>query len=118
MPKILIVEDEQRLAFFVEKGLQKYGYQTRYARDGVEALAQARSHPFDLMLLDLGLPKLDGWGVISTLRSEQNNLPVIVMTATAESSEVILQAGANAYIAKPFRFKDLLTEIKKELGAP
>ncbi|NJK40244.1 MAG: response regulator transcription factor [Acaryochloridaceae cyanobacterium SU_2_1] len=113
---ILIVEDEARLAAFVEKGLRQNGFNTRVIGDGEQALKEARSQPFDLMILDLGLPKVNGWGVLQELKRLGNVQPVIVMTAETDARKVALEAGAQDYIPKPFRFQDLLTAIKAQLA--
>lgn len=112
---ILIVEDEQRLAAFVEKGLRQSGFKTQVVGDGQQALQEIKLQAFDLMILDLGLPKVDGWGVLEELKRSGHRHPVIVMTAETDVQSAVLQAGANDCLPKPFRFKDLLAAIKKQL---
>ena len=116
MSRILIVEDEQRLAAFVEKGLRQNGFTTQIAADGQQALEAVRSQTFNLMILDLGLPKIDGWDVLKALQSLGNSPPVIVVTAQTDVREAALQAGASDHLAKPFRFQDLLTAVKAQLA--
>jgi two-component system, OmpR family, copper resistance phosphate regulon response regulator CusR len=116
MGSILIVEDEQRLAAFVEKGLRQSGFQTQVTADGQQALQEMKSQAFDLVLLDLGLPKVDGWEVLEELKRLGNPHPVIVMTAQTDAQMAVLQAGANDYLPKPFRFKDLLSAVKAQLN--
>lgn len=116
MYQILIVEDEHRLAAFVEKGLRKNGFMTQVAPDGQQALEEVQSQSFDLMILDLGLPKVDGWSLLKQLRELGNTLPVVVMTATTDVRDQVLQAGANAYLAKPFRFQELLDSVNRHLN--
>ena len=94
------------------KGLRKAGYQTQAAFDGREALSLTTSANFDLILLDLGLPRLDGETVLSETRSRGIQTPVIVVTAQTSSREQVLALGANDYVLKPFRFKDLLSCIR------
>ncbi len=112
---ILIVEDEQRLAAFIQKGLSQNGFSTQVATDGQLALEAIQSQTFDLVLLDLGLPVVDGWNVLSELRRLGTSIPVIVMTAQTDAQTSVLQAGADAYLSKPFRFQDLLSAIQQQL---
>ena len=118
MSQILIVEDEARLAAFVEKGLRKSGFKTLVAADGEQAIELAQFGKFDLLLLDLGLPIKDGWQVMRELRSRGEVLPIIIMTACDDdrSRAAALQAGANDYITKPFLFNDLLGCIQAQLS--
>ena len=115
MSKILIVEDEQRLAAFVEKGFRKHHFSTTVVGDGEQALQATRTGCYDIILLDLGLPVKDGWAVIEELRSQGTALPVVVMTALSDLKQEVLAAGANDYIPKPFRFKDLLAAVQKQI---
>lgn len=110
---ILIAEDEPRIATFIDKGLQKAGYLTYVAVDGNQALALALAVKFDLILLDIGLPDVDGWSVLSQLRIHSPQLPVIVITALdgVEERRQSQVLGANEFISKPFRFNTLLTCI-------
>ena len=117
MSQILIVEDEARLAAFVEKGLGKSGFITLVATDGERAIELAQTSQPDLLLLDLGLPIKDGWQVMQELRSKGEVLPIVIMTARDDNQckAAALQAGANDYITKPFLFKDLLGCIQAQL---
>lgn len=118
MKRILIAEDEQRLAVFIEKGLKKYGFATAVAPDGNQAVVMAQSGDFDLMLLDLGLPGIDGWTVLKLLRSQENKRPIIIVTARADEKDrqTALAYGANDYVIKPFRFVDLLARVQVHLS--
>lgn len=118
MKRILIAEDEQNLAAFVEKGLKKYGFATAVAPDGNRAVLMAQSDNFDLMLLDLGLPGIDGWTVLKLLRSQENERPIIIVTAHADEKDRLraLEYGANDYVTKPFRFADLLARVQVHLS--
>ena len=114
MATILIVEDEPRIVAFVAKGLKRAGYQTKAVGDGQEALFLATSEKFDLILLDLGLPGLDGASVLSATRSQGVQTPVIVVTALSgdDEREQALSLGANDYITKPFSFRTLLNSVQ------
>lgn len=114
---VLIVEDEQRVVAFVDKGLRRNGFKTRVAVDGEEALQALRSQTFDLIILDLGLPKVSGWVVLKELQRLSNQGPVIVVTAETDVRAAVLQAGASNYLAKPFRFQDLLATIQTVLSS-
>ena len=118
MSQILIVEDETRLAAFVEKGLRKYGFTTLVAGAGEKAIELAQINKFDLLLLDLGLPVKDGWQVMRELRSKGEVMPIVIMTARDDSQckAAVLQTGANDYITKPFLFNDLLARIQAQLN--
>ncbi|MCG8367399.1 MAG: response regulator [Pseudanabaenales cyanobacterium] len=113
-PSILIAEDESRLATMLAKGLHKNGYETAIARNGEQAIQMAQTGCFGLLLLDLGLPIKNGWTVLAELRQRQDSLPVIILTAFGDETDlrVGLQKGANDYVMKPFHFADLLTRIR------
>lgn len=117
MTRILIAEDEQRIVSFLEKGLRAGGYSTVAVDNGPDALALARDDSFDLMLLDLGLPGMDGYAVLSAMRARGEQLPVIILTAKAGVDDTVrgLQGGADDYVAKPFRFEELLARIRLRL---
>lgn len=117
MYKILIVEDEEKLSAFIVKGLQKYGFIATVAADGEQALAISLIDTYDAILLDLGLPKKDGWAVLRELRDRGNCAPIIVMTALSDLQQAVLSASANDYLQKPFRFSDLLTMVQQQLAA-
>lgn len=118
MANILIAEDEVQIAAFVAKGLQRAGYQTQIATDGDMALIMALSGQFDLVLLDLCLPGVDGWSVLVELRTQSDEPPVIVFTALDGNEErrKSLGLGAADYITKPFRFRELLNRIRCQIG--
>jgi DNA-binding response OmpR family regulator len=107
---ILIIEDEPRIAAFLEKGLQKNGFRTAIAFDGEQAVTMAQGHHFDLLLLDLGLPIKDGWTVLAELRSQGRQIPVIVVTARDDVEEK--STLIEDYIIKPFRFQSLLEKVR------
>ena len=117
MARILIVEDEQRIASFVGKGLRAEGHQATIAGDGPTGLDHALSGEFDLMVLDIGLPALDGFEVLDQLRSQGSRMPVIVLTARDSVADTVsaLEGGADDYMAKPFRFAELLARVRLRL---
>lgn len=117
MSRILVAEDEQRIAQFVEKGLRAAGHSTTHAGDGETALMLARSGEFDLVVLDVGLPALDGFSVLSRLRGEGVGTPVIMLTARDSVHDRVagLEGGANDYVTKPFQFAELLARIRLRL---
>jgi two-component system, OmpR family, copper resistance phosphate regulon response regulator CusR len=117
MKRILIAEDEPRIASFLEKGLEANGFTTAVAGDGHDALFMARSGEFDLVVLDLGLPGKDGLDVLSDLRAKDTNLPVIILTARDGVQDTVtgLEGGADDYVTKPFSFAELLARIHARL---
>jgi DNA-binding response OmpR family regulator len=117
LTRILIAEDEDRLASFLEKGLRSNGYITTVVADGVGASVMALRDDFDLLILDLGLPGLDGMTVLRELRRAGKRVPVIILTARDEPADKVegLEAGADDYIAKPFHFEELLARVRARL---
>lgn len=117
MTTVLIVEDEARIAAFLQKGLRANGLATAVATNGFEALTMLSRDPFDLVLLDLGLPSMDGASVLRELRRRGNGVPVIVLTARDDPPDVVagLDAGANDYVTKPFSFDELLARVRVQL---
>ncbi|RUS97982.1 hypothetical protein DSM106972_082010 [Dulcicalothrix desertica PCC 7102] len=117
MNRILIAEDEERLAALMQKGFKKNGFVTAVAPDGEEALKMAVDEDFELLLLDLGLPVKDGWAVLKELRSKGEKLPIIIVTAINDecNRDIALSLGANEYVTKPFRFGDLIEKVKSYL---
>ena len=120
MKQILIVEDEARIAAFIEKGLKAKGYNTTIAADGDSAIALALGCSFDLALLDLGLPGKDGLTVLEELRGQGLNFPVIILTARDDVMDKVagLKGGADDYMTKPFSFAELLARIEVRLRQP
>jgi DNA-binding response OmpR family regulator len=115
--RILIAEDEWRLASFLEKGLRASGFVTTSVADGIAAESLARDSDFDLMILDLSLPKKDGLDVLRDLRHAGQRLPVIVLTARGDPHERVegLESGADDYLSKPFHFEELVARIRVQL---
>ena len=117
MARILIVEDEARIASFIAKGLAADGYTTSTVGDGHTALDLALSGDFDLVILDIGLPGMDGYAVLEQMRSAGSRLPVIVLTARDSVTDTVsaLEGGADDYMPKPFRFAELLARVRLRL---
>lgn len=114
MASILIADDEARISGFIDKGLRAAGYATRVATTGPDALDLALSGEFDLLVLDVNLPGLDGFGVLESLRGSGSTMPVIMLTARVELHDTIagLEGGADDYLGKPFRFDELVARIR------
>jgi two-component system, OmpR family, copper resistance phosphate regulon response regulator CusR len=115
--RVLIVEDEARIASFVEKGLRANGLTPTVVGDGPSGLGHAMSGEFDLMVLDIGLPGMDGFTVLRRLRQARSELPVIVLTARDSVTDTVaaLEGGADDYMPKPFKFEELLARIRLRL---
>jgi DNA-binding response OmpR family regulator len=115
MARILIAEDEERIASFLEKGLRSHGYTTVTVADGKSAAALARDDDFDLVVLDLGLPRLDGLDALRELRNRGERIPVVILTARSDAAVEGFETGADDYVTKPFRFDELLARIRVRL---
>ncbi|MBQ6926095.1 MAG: response regulator transcription factor [Kiritimatiellae bacterium] len=111
---ILIVEDDVKTAEFVERAFREDGFTTVVARDGEEALARVRIGDFDVAVVDIMLPKLDGLGLIRAIRKSGRNFPVIVLSAlgSVENKIAGLEAGGDDYLAKPFSVAELLARVR------
>lgn len=114
MNRILIAEDEERIASFVAKGLRAHHFTPTVVGDGKEALDHALSDQYDLLVLDLGLPGLDGFGLLDQLRAAGSSLPVVILTARGSVDDTVagLERGADDYLSKPFSFDELLARIR------
>ena len=117
MKRILIAEDEARIASFVEKGLRSNGFTPTLVGDGEKAYDYAMSGDFDLLVLDIGLPLMDGFTVLRQLRAAHSDLPVVILSARDSLTDTLtgLEGGADDYVAKPFRFEELLARIRLRL---
>lgn len=112
--RVLIVEDEVLLAAQVDKFLRDEGFVVDVASDGEEGLYYGREYEYDATVIDLGLPKLDGLGLIRKLRGEHNRVPVLILTARGDWRDKVtgLEAGADDYLTKPFHMEELLARIQ------
>lgn len=120
MNRILIVEDEERIAAFIAKGLRAEGFTPTVVGDGTTGLDYVASGEFDLIVLDIGLPGIDGFNVLDRLRQDRPDLPVIVLTARDSVTDTVaaLEGGAADYMAKPFKFAELIARIRLRLRPP
>ena len=118
--RILVVEDERAIADFISRGLESEGYAVTWVADGVEGEALARTGRFDLVLLDVMLPGKNGLDVLGSLRLEDSETPVILLTAKGEVPDRVagLDSGATDYIPNPFAFEELVARIRAHLRTP
>jgi two-component system copper resistance phosphate regulon response regulator CusR len=112
--RILIIEDEQKVAAFVRKGLEQEGYAVDVAQDGEEGVYQAENFDYDMVILDLMLPKVPGLEILTKIRTRHLTLPILILTArgTVEEKVAGLDAGASDYLVKPFAFAELSARIR------
>lgn len=112
--RILVVEDQHKLASVIRRGLEEHGYAVDLAYDGEDGLAMAEVEPYDLVVLDVMLPALDGIEVCSRLRAGHHAVPVLMLTArdTVDDRVTGLDAGADDYLTKPFAFRELLARVR------
>ena len=117
VPRVILAEDDPDISTPLLRALRREGYEVRHVVDGRSALAGGLSGTADLLVLDLGLPDLDGLDVCRTLRRRGADLPVLVLTARASEPDLVLglDAGADDYVAKPFRLAELLARIRVQL---
>ncbi|GAB3560454.1 response regulator transcription factor [Spelaeicoccus albus] len=117
MNRILIAEDEDRIASFIHKGLTTNGFRSETVADGHSAVEFARTGDFDLIILDIGLPGLDGFSALRRIRADRNDIPVIILTArdAVEDTVAGLSGGADDYMRKPFAFDELLARVRLRL---
>jgi DNA-binding response OmpR family regulator len=112
--KILIVEDEVKVANFISNGLKEEGYPVDVAYDGRKGLALVRENRYDMILLDLMIPEIDGLELLRIMRSEGIDTPVLIITAKSSKEDVVrgLDSGSDDYLTKPFSFEELLARIR------
>lgn len=117
MARILIAEDEPGIASFLRKGFTAAGFSCAVVEDGLEAAYRAADEDFDLLVLDLGLPRMDGYEVLSQIRARGERLPVIILTARSSARQTVagLDGGADDYVTKPFSFQELLARVRVRL---
>jgi heavy metal response regulator len=112
--KILVVEDEKKVAGFIKRGLEEDGYQVTVTHDGADGLKLALEGDFSLVILDVMLPKKDGLTVVTELRGAGKHIPVLMLTAKATTEDVVsgLDAGSDDYLTKPFAFSELTARVR------
>jgi DNA-binding response OmpR family regulator len=112
--RILIVEDEPRISSFIAKGLRSNGFTPTVTAKGTTGLDYAMSGEFDVVILDIGLPDMDGFTVLDRLRAAGNQIPVIILTARDATTDTVagLEGGADDYMPKPFRFDEFLARVQ------
>ena len=112
--KILVVEDEHKIANSIKKGLEQESYAVDVAYDGTQGYDLAASESYDVIILDLMLPEIDGWEICKRLRLENNHTPILMLTARGELDEKLrgFSLGADDYLVKPFAFLELLARVK------
>ena len=112
--KILLVEDDRKVAGFIEQGLREEGYIVDVARDGDEATTMAHVNDYDAILLDVMLPKKNGFQIAAELRREGRTAPILMLTSRDATEDVVrgLDAGADDYLSKPFQFDELVARIR------
>lgn len=112
--RVLVVEDDPRMRELLRQGLEEEGHAVAAAVDGDEGLAMARVHPFDLIVLDLMLPKLDGVEVARRLRNDRLQTPILMLTARDQTPDIVLglDSGADDYLTKPFSFDVFLARVR------
>jgi DNA-binding response OmpR family regulator len=115
--RILVIEDERKVASFIQRGLEEERYVVETAADGQAGLDLALHNVFDAIVLDVMLPKLDGYSVLSALRAEGNVTPVLMLTARGSMEDRVqgLDLGADDYLSKPFHFEELAARLRSIL---
>ncbi len=111
--RLLVIEDEVKLAQYLHKGLSENGHVVDVAHDGIEGRRLATGGDYDLVLLDVMLPGVDGFGVLQAIRAEKRSLPVLMLTARDQVEDRVrgLEQGADDYLVKPFAFSELLARV-------
>jgi DNA-binding response OmpR family regulator len=115
--RILVIDDEQRILNFVIRGLEAEGMEVDAARDGEEGLRLALTHPYDLIVLDLVMPRMDGQAVLRRILERKPSQPVLVLSALNDTASKVscLELGAEDYISKPFSLEELLARVRARL---
>ncbi len=115
--RVLLIEDEKKTVAFLAKGLREAGFTVDVGRDGEKGLELARATRHDLLIVDVMLPKKDGWAVVAELRSEGLHTPILFLTARDSVRDRVkgLELGADDYLVKPFAFSELLARVRSVL---
>src|SRR5688500_5584909 len=113
-PSILIIEDEPTLLRGLKDNFEAQEYHVHLARDGREGLSAALANSFDLVLLDIMLPKMNGYEICRAIRAKQLDMPIIMLTAKGQEEDIVrgLELGADDYVTKPFSIRELLARAK------
>jgi heavy metal response regulator len=112
--RLLVIEDEKKVASFIKKGLEEEHYAVDLAHDGEEGLYLTETNDYDLVILDLMIPKIHGWEVLKRIRAKRNKVPILVLTARDSVEDKVkgLDSGCDDYLTKPFAFAELLARIR------
>ena len=112
--RILVVEDEKKIASFIERGLKEQRYIVDVSHDGEKGSFLADVNPYDLIILDIMLPKMDGLSICSEIRKKNKEVPILILTAKGAVKDKVrgLQGGADDYLTKPFAFQELLARVR------
>jgi DNA-binding response OmpR family regulator len=112
--KILVVEDEPKLASFIKKGLEEQSCEVDVAFDGQVGRTMALNNPYDVIILDVNLPKMNGFDVVQSIRQENIRTPVLMLTAMGSVDDKLtgFEAGADDYLVKPFEFRELMARLR------
>jgi two-component system copper resistance phosphate regulon response regulator CusR len=115
--RILVVEDEKKTAAFLAKGLREAGFKVDVANDGETGLSLTRGNRYDLLIIDVMLPKKDGWAIVAEVRSEGVQTPILFLTARDSVRDKVkgLELGADDYLVKPFAFSELMARVRSLL---
>src|SRR6266576_6520652 len=115
--RILLIEDEKKTAAYLAKGLGEAGFQVTTASDGEAGLDLAQAKTFDLFIIDIMLPKRDGWSIVATLKRKEIRTPILLLTARDSVRDRVkgLELGADDYLVKPFAFAELLARVRSIL---
>lgn len=117
MQRILLAEDSSRIAAFIVKGLSAHGFEVDHVMDGNQVIGKLSTKPYELLILDLGLPNREGLSILEELRGTGNDIPVLVLTArdSVETTVASFQGGADDYMSKPFSFDELLVRVQTRI---
>lgn len=112
--RLLLIEDDKKIASFIEKGLKESGFTVDVCHDGVDGLTMALSEPYDVAVIDIMLPGLDGLSIIEKMRQRDNTTPVLILSARQSVDDRVqgLQRGGDDYMIKPFSFSELLARVQ------
>jgi two-component system, OmpR family, copper resistance phosphate regulon response regulator CusR len=112
--KFLIIEDEPKVASFIKKGLEEFSYKADTAYDGPSGVKMALAHSYDAIILDVGLPEMNGFEACKAIREKNQTVPILMLTALSATDDKLtgFDSGADDYLVKPFEFKELVARLK------